>query len=106
MHRRENHARVAVDGVDARREHADISEADLRAFRAAVPVTLHGESGLGPAASELPDVFEQLVGILRDAEEPLLKSALLDGRRFMAPAAAIDYLFVREHSAALGAPVD
>ncbi len=42
----------------------------------------------------------------RDAQEPLFEVALLDNRVFVAPAAAVDDLFVGEHGAALGAPVD
>ncbi len=112
MLRRENHAGGAVDGVDSGGEDADglggpfEVEIDLGAVGAADPVALHLEDAVGPAAFELRDVGEQFVGITRDAEEPLLELALLDGRGFMAPAAAIDHLFVGEHGAALRAPVD
>ena len=56
---REDQAGGAVDGIDARREDADLlaaafeREIDLGAFGAADPVALHGEHALRPAAFEL-----------------------------------------------------
>ena len=49
---------------------------------------------------------QQLVGVVGDLEEPLLQRALLDGRVFVPPAAAVDHLLVGEHGGALRTPVD
>ena len=113
MLRRENDARSAVDGVDARGEDANFfaaafeREVDLRTFGAADPVALHGEHALRPSAFELlVGVAQQFFGVVGDLPEPLLQCALLDRRGFVTPAAAVDHLFVREHGGALGAPVD
>ena len=108
---REDHAGRAVDGVDARGEDADGSEAldveiDFRAFAAADPVALHGEDALGPAAFELGDVFQEFIGVGRGAEEPLFERALFHRGVFVTPAAAIDNLLIGEHGGAFGAPVD
>src|SRR5689334_9985011 len=112
MLRREDDAGRAVNGVDARGEDADRSafsfdsEIEFRAFAAPDPVALHGEHALRPAAFELRDVLEQLIGVVRDFEEPLFERALLHGRIFVTPAAAIYHLFIGEHGSALGAPVE
>ena len=56
---REDHARRAIDGVDARGEDADgragpfEMKIDLRAFRAADPVALHEQHALRPSGFEL-----------------------------------------------------
>src|SRR5262249_7055332 len=68
------------------------------------PVALHGEDALRPAGQAV-EVAQELVGIRRDAEEPLLELAL-DDRRVAPPAAAVLDLLVGEHGLAAGAPVD
>ena len=72
--------RNAVDRVDARGEdfkarpgHSRHVEAHARASRFPDPVPLHREHALGPARRELRHVLQQLVGVLRDAQEPLLE---------------------------------
>src|SRR5437899_1923607 len=79
-------------------------KADLRARAAPDPVPLHGEHALGPAGQAV-QVAEQLLGVGRDAEEPLLELAL-DDRAVAAPAAAVHHLLVGEHGLAVRAPVD
>ncbi len=109
MLRRHNHARCAVDGIHTRGEDADWSElraeVHLCALRPSNPIPLHGEDALRPIAFELCDIRQQLIGILRDPEEPLFESALLYGRAFVPPAAAVHNLLVRQNGAALRAPV-
>ena len=58
---------------------------------------------LGPV--DRLQVVEQAVGVVGDAEEPLLQLARLD-RRAAAFAATVDDLLVGEHRGVLGAPVD
>jgi len=132
MLRREQNERGPVDGVDAGREHLDgvlrrfapavgtgragkadcasgraafagQGEADQRAVRAADPVALHRQHLVRPLVQLLRSV-EQLVGILRDPQEPLLQVARPD-RRAAAPAAAVHHLLVGQHGPAVGAPV-
>ena len=79
----------AVDGVDARGEDGDLVacragcavelEIDQRAFAAADPVALLRDDLLGPAG-QCVEVLEQFVGVIGDAQEPLLQLALLDQR--------------------------
>ena len=78
-------------------------EADQRAVRAADPVALHRQHLVRPLVQLLRSV-EQLVGILRDAQEPLLQVARPD-RRAAAPAAAVHHLLVGQHGPAVGTPV-
>ena len=68
------------------------------------PVLLHLQDVLGP----LPErgvAGEELLGVGRDPQEPLLHLLLGDGR-FAAPAAAADDLLVGQDGLALRAPVD
>jgi len=58
----------------------------------------------GQFAFELPHVVEQCIGIGSGAEEPLFERALLDGRVFVTPAAAIDDLLIGEHGGAERTP--
>ncbi len=74
------------------------------AFRPPNPVPLHRQHFVRPARQPIGGL-QQLVGIVRDAEEPLLELASRD-RRAAAPAAAIDDLLVGEHGVAARAPVD
>ena len=111
---RQDQERRPEERVRAGGEHADLvaagqllprsaAEHDLGAFRATDPVGLLDPDRLRPID---PAEVEQLVGVLGDAEEPLLQVPLLD-ERSAAPAAALDAhdLFARER-AVVGAPVD
>ena len=60
----------------------------------------------GQPPSSCAHVVQQLVGVIRDLEEPLLQRALLHRRVFVTPAAAFHHLLVGQHGGALGAPVD
>ena len=73
-------------------------------FRPPDPVPLHRQDLLGPAG-QLRCGIEQLVGIRRNPEEPLLQIASLD-RRAATPAAAVHDLLVGEHRVVHRAPVD
>ena len=112
------HERGAVDRVDPGREHGQPLggrgpgrrardgqqlEIDPRALRAPDPVALHREDLVGPAI-EPPDRVEQLLGVLRDAKEPLVELSCAH-RRAAPPAAAIDDLLVGEHRLTALAPV-
>src|SRR5215471_18624536 len=104
----------AVDRVDAGGEDADLRSSrsgvafqlkvDEAAFAAADPVALHGAHFFRPAV-EFVQIAQQLFGILRRADEPLLEFTLLNRRVFVAPATSIDDLLVRKDRRALGAPV-
>ena len=104
----------AVDGIDAGGEDGDGGpggadgaaqvEIDERAFAAADPVLLHDLDLLGPTG-ELFEIAQQLIGILGDAEKPLLEFALLDWSIFVPPAVSAYDLLVRQHGAALWTPV-
>jgi len=59
--------------------------------------------GLGPI--DALEVFLEAVGVGGDAEDPLAEGHALD-RKAAALALAVDHLFVREHGAEPGAPVD
>ena len=102
----------AVNRVDARGEDTDLlraigqCEIDFGAFRTADPIALHGEHAIGPAAFQLLHGVEQFGSVGSCFEKPLLHGALFHWRRFVTPAAAIHHLFVREHCAAFGAPVE
>ena len=78
-------------------------ERDLGALGASDPVALHRDDVLGPVDGR--QVVEQPVGVVGDAEEPLLELARLD-RRAAALAAAVDHLLVGQHRRVLRAPVD
>jgi hypothetical protein len=86
--------------VDA---HLGRAELDLGALGAPDPVALHGDHVRGPL--DVCEVVEQAVGVVGDAEEPLLELARLD-RRAAALAAAVDDLLVGEHGGVDRAPVD
>ena len=109
----ENHASSAVDGVDARREDTNFvsrtfeGEVDLRSFRPADPIALHGQYAVRPAPRELSiDIAQKFVGVIGNLPEPLLQRALFHLGVFVAPAAAFHDLLVREHGGTLGAPID
>src|SRR5205085_363718 len=101
----------AVDRVNARGEDSDsfVRVPDLkiyvRAFASTNPVALHRQNAFGPTRFYLAHVVEQLFGVRRDAEEPLLDVALLHGCA-AAPAHAARRLLVRQNRLLLRAPVD
>ena len=79
---------MALGGVDGR-------ERELEPARAADPVGLH-RLDLGRPVVEPVQRLEQVLGEIRDAEEPLRQLAPLD-QRARAPAAAVLDLLVGEH---------
>ncbi len=107
------HEGGAEERVGPRREHRDVAappvegEADLRPLAAADPVALHLEDVRRPPALELPVPGEQLLGVLRDADEPLVE-LLLGHRRLVVDEArpVAVHLLVGEHGLALSAPVE
>ncbi len=110
MLRTEEHEGGPEDRVDACREHLDLRpgiafdrELHARAFRPPDPVALHRQDLLGPLRQG-NRVVEELVGVRRDAEEPLLQIARLNHRP-AAPTRAIDDLFVRQDRVAARTPV-
>ncbi len=101
---REHQEVRAVDRIDARREDVDLAERDPRPFRPSDPVPLHRQHFFRPLVEPLGRL-QQLVGIVGDAEEPLLELAHLDDRA-APPALAVDDLLVGEDGLAARAPVD
>ncbi len=106
------HESNAVRGIRAGGKHPYLlffnaglvqSERYLRALASAYPVTLHYLDTLGPVY-----VVElcQLVGVLRDAEEPLLQVAPDDGSIAALAQVLPYYLLVSQHRLAVGAPVN
>ena len=114
MLRRQDHERRAEQRVRPRREDADLVaaglvvvgrglEVDLGALGPADPVRLLDPDRLRPV--EAVEV-EQLVGVLRRPQEPLLQVALLD-ERAAAPAAPVGALdLLARQGPVVGAPVD
>ncbi len=112
--RRQHHERRPEQRVGSRREDAQVvaarlvvvgrgGEDDLGALGPTDPVRLHDPDGFGPV--EAVEV-EELVGVLRDPQEPLGQVALLD-LRAAAPAAPLDTLdLLPGQGAVVGAPVD
>ena len=89
------------DGVvDA---HLRAREGDLGALGAADPVALHRLDVMRPV--DRLEIVQQAVGVVGDAEEPLLELAQLD-RGAAALAVAVDDLLVGQHGGVLGTPVD
>ena len=79
------------------------AEDDLGALGAADPVALHGLDVLGPL--DRLEVVEEAVGVVGDAQEPLLELAHLhDGAAALA--AAVDDLLVGEDGGVVRAPLD
>ena len=99
----------AIDRVDARGENldrliaTDQRKPHARAFRSADPVALHHDDLVGPVGERL-EPLQELVGVLRDAEEPLLEVPRRDGGP-AAPARAVNHLLVGEHGIAARTPV-
>ena len=100
----------AEEGVGTGREDREVelellaAEDDLGPLGAADPVALHRDHVLGPGLEQV-EVGQQAVGVLGDAEEPLLEVALHD-LGAAALAAAVDDLLVGEHGGVFGAPLD
>ena len=80
-----------------------VAEGDLRALGAPDPVALHRLDVRGPL--DRVEVVEQAVGVVGDAEEPLLELADLD-EVAAALAAPVDDLLVGEDGLVVGAPLD
>ena len=110
MFRRQGQEGDAKDGVNARGKGADFPgfqavfrdvKGDFHAFAAPDPVALHGQDFVRPVrqAAEV----QQFVGVVGDAEKPLLKIPPGDGG-FAALADAVEHLFVGQHRLAGGAP--
>ena len=107
----EHHVSGAEQRVGARREDVDLHvvvgvdrERDHRPRALPDPVPLHELDRLGPV--EQIEVVEQAVGVFGDAQHPLLERPPEDGMvAAIAPPVRGD-LFVREHRAEGGAPVD
>ena len=116
MLRRQQDERRPEDGVDAGREDLNLDrvprlgprgldrEPDQRPLGAPNPVPLHRQHLGGPLFEPL-DAVEQPVGILGDAQEPLLEIPRLDPRS-AAPAPPFDHLLIGQHGGAAGAPVN
>src|SRR4051794_36321217 len=107
---RKLHAGSAVNGVYARGEDGDLGataldgEVHVRTFTAPDPVALHGADFFRPVL-QLLKVLQELFGVFRDTQEPLLEVALLDDRVLVTPAASADHLLIGEDSATLRTPV-
>ena len=78
---------------------------EVDALGAAYPVALHRDDALRPAG-QLVEAVNELLRVVRDADEPLVEAALRDGRAASPADAVADDLLVREHRLALLAPVD
>jgi len=102
--------RIGAGGVDlhaitqARRRRASEGEFQPQALGPADPVLLHQPHLVRPAIQGL-QAFDQVVGIVGDAQEPLVQLALLD-LGAGAPAAAVDHLFVGQDGHVDRVPVD
>ena len=96
--------RVGAGGEDGVVDaHLRAGEGDLGALGAADPVALHRLDVMRPV--DRVEVVQQAVGVVGDAEEPLLQLAQLDGGA-AALAVAVDDLLVGQHGGVLGTPVD
>ena len=81
-----------------------VRELHFHAARLADPVALHRLDLLGPAR-QLVEAFQQLVGVVGDAEVVHRDFALLD-QRARTPATAVDDLLVGQHGLVGRVPVD
>jgi hypothetical protein len=93
-----------LDGVKPRGRGAREPELQLRASALADPVGLHRAHFVWPAVQRLERI-EQIVGIVGDAEHPLLELTRLY-RRARTPPLAVDHLLVGEHGLVHGIPID
>ncbi len=114
MSRRKDQHRRAVNRVNAcgknfnrfRGRHVRHGKLHLRALRFPNPVALHQDDAFGPSTLELLQIVQQLLGIRRRLQEPLLNLAGFHQRIFVTPAVTtVHHLFVRQHRAALRTPV-
>ena len=106
-HERRPHQRVGAGRVNLDlREIGAVHrvEAELQPARAPDPVRLHQPHFFRPAFKPV-DRLKQLLGVIRDAEEPLRQLAPFH-RRVRAPALAVDHLFVGQHGHVHRIPVD
>ena len=113
MPRRNRDEARPEDRVRPRREHFDFvdsvdclgeAESELQAAALADPILLHQANLVRPLI-EGRQPLEQLVGELRDLEEPLRELAPFD-RRAGAPALAVDHLLVGENGHVDRVPID
>ena len=99
-------AGVGPGGEDPDRETVATldGQVELRALGPSDPVALHR---LGPFRPlEIVQGLEELVGVLRDAEEPLLQVALDDEIAGAVTGAVGQHLLIGQHGLTAGAPVD
>ena len=75
---------------------------NLRAFAASDPLSLQRARHVGPIDER--EIFEQTIGIRRDAEHPLLERHAKHGEA-AALTASVDDLFVRKHGAEFRTPI-
>ena len=100
----------AVDRVLAGGEDGEVAlpvhqrKAYLGADGLADPVALHGEHLVGPPAHEFVARRQQILGVVRDTEEPLRQLAH-DHFLLAAPANAVHHLLVGQNRLAAGTPV-
>ena len=103
IRRAEDRVRTRREDDDRRRIALGDRERDLRALGAADPVALGALGGLGPV--DPLEVVQQPLGVVGDAEEPLLEQPLLDTRA-AALTQPVLHLLVGEHRLVVRAPVD
>ncbi len=102
--------RVRAGGVDfqtvrrSRRRFARPFPGHLQTLGPTDPVLLHQPDLLGPAVQGLQTV-DQVVGIVGDAQEPLVQLALFD-HRARTPAAPVDHLLIGQDGVVDRVPVD
>src|SRR5580704_17290207 len=80
-------------------------EFHARPVRFSNPVALLHQHAFRPAARQFDRSVQQRIGIVRDTEKPLFNVLRFDNGIFVAPAATIYYLLVRENRRALWAPI-
>src|SRR6267143_756892 len=82
MFGRKHNRRRAEDRVDTRRKHPNLlvtvfyCEVDVCAFATANPIALTLQNFFGPAGFDLFYVGDELLGVVGDAQEPLIEIAL------------------------------
>ena len=107
---RHHEERRSEERVGARREDRVVdpeflaAEGDLRPLAAPDPVSLHGLDVLGPV--DALEIVQQPLGVIGDAQEPLLELAdFHEAAAALAAAFGVD-LLVGEHRLVVGAPLD
>ena len=108
----QHHVARPREGVGSGGEHGDRlilcslnAEADLRPFRATDPVGLHGAHPFRPALEGV-QVVEQRLGVVGDAQEPLIQLALFHQSSGAPGAAVTIHLLIGQHGLVDGIPVD